>query len=138
MIMQITIDNISNFIYKVKQQSHRIRFCIISFRIIYIVLLTFGLLSCFEFIDYVVGIIICLVIQMLFICASAFSSLIIAKLGMEALNISIIAPLTILLIILSHINAIAPFALIVASMLISSKYFLQQSIAFSRLNKYKS
>ena len=28
--------------------------------IIYIVLLTFGLLSCFEFIDYVVWIIICL------------------------------------------------------------------------------
>jgi hypothetical protein len=57
---------------------------------------------------------------------------------MEALNISIITPLTILLIILSQINAIAPVAIIVATMLISSKYLLQQNIAYSRLNKYKS
>jgi len=136
--LYFAIDNISNFICKLKTQSHRIRFGIIFFRIIYIVLITFGLLSCFEIIDYALGMIICIVVQMLFICASSCSSLIIAKLGMEALNISIITPLTILLIILSQINAIAPVAIIVATMLISSKYLLQQNIAYSRLNKYKS
>jgi len=131
------LSNISELKQIIIQSVGYIYYVIILYRLLYLIIIIFGALSYFGIIHYGIGTTILIIIQMLFICISPLSNLIISKSGIENIDISINITITILLVIVWKLHLIALESTIIASIIICSKYLLQQSIAYYKFDKYE-
>ncbi len=131
------LTNLNSIIININRINKYIIICIMTYRALYSLLIICCIGSYLGIINFNIGMVISIMIQISFICTSSLSSLIISKLGIELIDISINLTITLLLITVWYLGFIAPIAAIVASLIICTKYFIQQNIAYYKLNQYE-